>query len=677
MNRRTLNPQKLAILLAFVLLAINLCFLTWYVFIGYQTSFHSDSAMKVLLAREIIETGQYFPKDWNYVNKDLWVIFGQTFIIPLLVFLPAGYMVHAISGLISACLILSGIWLVTGLVTLSLPRRLLVVAAFASGISGWMAENLYGQISYGSFVYLSCYIIFFAHGFIYSEKKKLFGLGLFTLLTLAAWGNPTRAVIYYVIPLFAAIGWHALHTEDSGFNAKEYSITLLLLIIVIAVLAGGLLSFFIFTKTNNVIEVGTPRWLMFDDMLRNISLSLKGFFAIFGGLPVPNQFVMSGFGIYESMRLATALVLLWLMPYSFLRLTPKKQESSLFLSVFTLMGLGLALFFQFTTTIPTMSDPISSSRYLVPSLVLLTVLVLVQPISWKVAPASSFLTFFVLTIFATCSFPTYVLSNGHSYFDRGKLAQHQNPKKGLVDFLVANNLRYGYATYWNAGVISVISDEKLLVRQISVDRGLPVPRRHLSSNRWYRASAWQSESFLLLTQQEADQLDWSLMTSYIGEPIRELAYEDFKVFVFGSNIAKDLPAWDTRYESPSNFRAAQKSLRQTGRFVENYENSGPALVAERGETGALHFGPYVNVEPGSYTVTFDLLAEPNPAGSVRLDVAAATGQQLLGEKTLQSSEGPQTMTISLQKAETVEFRVWALGTGRVVFKDVSIVRIPS
>lgn len=106
---------KIADILMFALLLANIAFLFWYVFVGYQTNFHSDSAAKALLAREIYETKSYFPKEWNHVNSDLFVVFGHLFIIPLLAFMPAGFTAHAISGAIFSCLILHGVWLITGL----------------------------------------------------------------------------------------------------------------------------------------------------------------------------------------------------------------------------------------------------------------------------------------------------------------------------------------------------------------------------------------------------------------------------------------------------------------------------------------------------------------------------------------------------------------------------------
>lgn len=118
--------------LVLVLLCVNFGLLVWYLFVGYQGWFHSDSAVKVLLAREIVVTGEYFPRDWNYGNNDLFLS-NQIFIIPLLAFLPAGFTTHAVSGLISSMLILSGIWFFTGLSKVDISRRLLILAIATSG----------------------------------------------------------------------------------------------------------------------------------------------------------------------------------------------------------------------------------------------------------------------------------------------------------------------------------------------------------------------------------------------------------------------------------------------------------------------------------------------------------------------------------------------------------------
>jgi hypothetical protein len=169
MNKNVLSGMQ--IFVAASLLVINIGLLIWFLFFGYESGFHSDSAAKVLLAREIIITKDYFPDDWNYVNNDLFVFFGHTFIIPLLGIMPAGFTAHAISGLIFSTLLLTGVWFVSGLTVLSVQRRLLILAVAAAGVSGVLAENLYGQVSYGVAVVFYCYLIVFSWNFFQASEK--------------------------------------------------------------------------------------------------------------------------------------------------------------------------------------------------------------------------------------------------------------------------------------------------------------------------------------------------------------------------------------------------------------------------------------------------------------------------------------------------------------------------
>jgi hypothetical protein len=60
----------------------------------------------VLLAKEIYESGSYFPKDWTFVNGDIWIFSAHTIIIPLLRFFPAGYSVFAFSSVVMTAAIL-------------------------------------------------------------------------------------------------------------------------------------------------------------------------------------------------------------------------------------------------------------------------------------------------------------------------------------------------------------------------------------------------------------------------------------------------------------------------------------------------------------------------------------------------------------------------------------------
>lgn len=550
-NKNKFSCFKHLNLISYFILLINVGFLCWYLFLGYKASFHSDSAAKVLIASEIYDTCNYFPTDWNHVNYDLFVLFGHTFVIPLLTFLPAGFLAHSISGFISSVVILSGIWFLTSIVPISKTRRMLIVSVFAGGISGLSAENLFGQVSYGWIVCFSCYFVFFSLRFILAEDRKnlLWGVGLLALTVLAFWANVQRAAFYYGFPLISALILILLRYKLTFPISNIKKIMFCLGIFSIGILIGLSLHLYTLFCVNNVLGAGHARWLTYDSMIFNIMQTPKGILAIFGGLPTQGGLLTSKIGVYEAFRLTTVIVILILMPIAVNKMQCQQDASMNFLAYFSIFSFLFAIFFQLTTTIPN-SDVIQSSRYLIPSLMFGLIAVLIQPVDLYKSPVLGLSLIYIFIILLSAGYHALVMSDVNSNTS-GKSLQNQHLKK--MDFLIKNNLRYGYATYWNAGVVSVLSNGKSVVRQIVIIDGVPMPMRHLSSNRWYLSSAWKDESFLLLTSLEAKNLNWKQMAEYGLIPSRELTYDDYNVYVFKENIAKYIPGWKT----PSGDRMRQ------------------------------------------------------------------------------------------------------------------------
>lgn len=668
-----LYNNKLLNKLAVVALFVNIAFLLLYVFYDYRGLFHSDGAAKVLIAREIFDTLNFFPAEWSYVNGDLFVIFGHLLILPLLTFLSAGFLVHAISGAIFSLLILHSIWLVTGLATLPVWRRIAVVAVIASGISGFMAENLFGQVSYGVVVFFCCHLVYYSSRYINSEgvPNKKWVILLAGLLLLAYWANPKRAFVTYSLPLISALVWLLLSTTGSDRRKLLDVIGFSL----VGAAAGGALHTATITKVNNVLGAANAQWLPYELILRNIKLSLKGIYAQLGGLPQAEVSLFTEVGLYAGLRFAVASLVIVMVPITIRRGTNSQNGKPKLLVLFAAFSLLFALFLQTTTSMPDMSDPIQSSRYLVPGVILCLIVLMMSEIDGSRPPVWALSIATVMAILGTGAYNTYRLSGLNS---ERVLAQSSglNPERQqLIQLLAKNNLQYGYASYWNASVLSVLTDEKIRVRQIHIQNGMPVPMRHLSSNRWYHPAMWNGKTFLLLHDREAGLIDWRKMSQMGASPAEQHRYNGFVVFVFNENLARLLPGWDTRHEIPRNYLPSEGVLSQTGRLVKNDTDLGSVLIAEKGESGALHYGPYVDVDAGRYRATFDLTAERQSAPVVRIDVAAAPDQKVFGELLLDGSDKPQEIFFSLSEKRTMEFRVWALGGGRVVFRGVSLERI--
>ena len=670
MNKNVLSGMQ--IFVAASLLVINIGLLIWFLFFGYESGFHSDSAAKVLLAREIIITKDYFPDDWNYVNNDLFVFFGHTFIIPLLGIMPAGFTAHAISGLIFSTLLLTGVWFVSGLTVLSVQRRLLILAVAAAGVSGVLAENLYGQVSYGVAVVFYCYLIVFSWNFFQASEKYAYawGAALFLLLLLAYWENPQRATMIYGLPFLGSVCW--LSWQGNSCVRKRFWQALATFSISIGI--GSALHVNTLSGVNNIVSVGNANWLPYELMLRNLSLAPLGILSIFGGLPTPGDHVVSKTGIYDALRLVAAVTASGLIPWATVKAFRHANDGMRFFGSFLAIAFTGVFFIYVTTTIGDMSDPVQSSRYLIPPLFLGLVLLLMNPIDRIGSPVAAIATAFIIVFFITSGYSVFRLSGEDFMVEGSQPGPYNSKRKNIVDFLISNNLQYGYATFWNAGVSSVLSDEKTLVRQVWIKNGIPIPMQHLSSNRWYQPKTWHGETFLLLTEAETRLVNWDAFDAHNVKPDRSYEVAGFMIYVFKDNLANHLPGWDTRPEIPLKFKANKNSLKQTGHF----DGDKGVLVAEKSESGALHYGPYVTVKPGHYAITFDVLAAYNQAGAVRLDVAsAAPHEKIHTETTLSFSDHPQRLYFTLNETQTMEFRVWALGNERVMFKGVTIERLPS
>jgi hypothetical protein len=150
-----------------------------------------------------------------------------------------------------------------------------------------------------------------------------------------------------------------------------------------------------------------------------------------------------------------------------------------------------------------------------------------------------------LLALATSGYPALVKSSPDNVSRLGTGQGPDDLRVRLAEFLRSSGLRYGYSTYWNAGVLSVLSGEAVRVRQIKYSDGLPIPFRHLSSNRWYLPIAWEGETFLLLNPAEQTALDVARMERYNGRPVRTLEFEGMKVLVYPRNLAASMPNWQT------------------------------------------------------------------------------------------------------------------------------------
>lgn len=109
----------------------------------------------------------------------------------------------------------------------------------------------------------------------------------------------------------------------------------------------------------------------------------------------------------------------------------------------------------------------------------------------------------------------------------------------LADVLEEQGLDYGYATFWNANSITLISDSKIKVRDVNVNEYGVSSRLYQSSSKWYEDQENQEKYFLLVSAYEYGIVETSaphLINEAMSKVSISVNNQDFHILVFDHNI---------------------------------------------------------------------------------------------------------------------------------------------
>ena len=119
---------------------------------------------------------------------------------------------------------------------------------------------------------------------------------------------------------------------------------------------------------------------------------------------------------------------------------------------------------------------------------------------------------------------------------------------------------------------------------------------------------------------------------------------------------------------------------ETPHTIGSFDQKLGAMVSGENESGALVFGPYLELQPGKYQATFKLKAGGNRGEIVgKVDVNAFTQTRPgnpVAEAELRQAKGTQRITLDFDGTPGMkyEFRVWSNGQGEITAQDIVIDR---
>jgi hypothetical protein len=648
------------------LLALNLALLLFFLVCDYQLIFHSDSAVKNLLAQEIVETGTFFPPEWSYVNKDLWILYNHVLIVPLLAFLPNGYGVHALAGGICALLILAGGWLLTRILDVTRHGTLAALVVLSAGLSVMMAEHVYGQAAYGAMFWMGSFLLY---GYWRQLQGRVQPLWLAVMLVLAlvvCWSNPQRAAVYNVLPVIVAAVTLSRFDRAAGTSGVAHLRTLAMFLLACG--AGVALHGLTMRGVRVTLGASQLTWRDFPGRLNNMTAVLGSTIAMLDGLPHLDSKVASPLGAYWMVRLLAALAALYVLPCALVRLLGSAHRGRVFAAASVATALGVTLLLLLTTSLTDVRNSDGSVRYLVPPLLGLFVLAsatIVDRCERGTGPGR--IALLVIAVLATSAPASYLLPWLQVPAAPAPLGVPPAEAR-LIGFLEQHQLRYGYASFWHAGKLTVLADHRVRIRPVDISDGMPVPGSWLSSHRWYQPEYYRGPVFLLQAPSEP-AIDTAALARHLGTTVQLLDFEGWRIAVFGRNLAES-PRWDDKVRQPADYPVTAATPHTIGSFDPRRQ----VLVGPAGAAGLLHAGPSRVLGPGTYEVRFDL--QPDGPATGELGSVEVVGRKAHFAAAPITASAPPMLRWHLDKSATeVEFHVFSNGRAGLVLRGVRLSRV--
>lgn len=380
-----------------------------------------------------------------------------------------------------------------------------------------------------------CHIIYYSLGLLFlmvglglvlriikSENPKKRYYIFLCIWTVLCSMNGIQSLTIYGLPVVAALIAEIFFDLKTPFICeKNYKKYILILSLVICVMTGFILSVFV---NGDIVAGYQDGYSTFSDQktwMDNFLSIIPQLFTLFGVKVSLDVLIYSFDGILALLKIICALVIITI-PVIMTCMYKRFEEVSYRLMILThvfmtaLILLGW-IFGSLNTACWRLSPVVGTS-----------VILCVMFMRWIYRNKS------YRRISAIIAVPIMImiLLSVNDIVKLDKQTEANRQLQELTQLLEDNDLEYGYATFWNANSITLLSDSKVKVRCTRIDNGKIYPRMYQTNINWYKDNSYD-KYFILLTGNE--YYEYLYGDSFVN-PERVITYEDFFILVYSYNI---------------------------------------------------------------------------------------------------------------------------------------------
>lgn len=609
------------------------------IFTIYKLGFHSDFAAANILAREQLRTGQLLPDTWN-TSTGIFIVFYNLLIVPFSLFIKDQLVLRSIAVSIVLLIFVFLLRYFSQKIVGS-NFYLVVLCFFFSGTSSVVVAMAFAEAAYlisvlDNILLLTLFFKAVSNNFSVKSKKYyrlllvyVAYLCLYGVLNLAYQVLPfLGSMVLFFILEHATIPSHQLKQE---FSRTIKLIAFLLVSIVVGLLGADYLAEAVeFQSQANITYAGYS----------NQASAFVGFILTAIGYRGGVQ-LFSLPGLMNAVIIAAFLAMLICCIQLFRKYHEQSFEVKILMN-FSLVIFCIYLYFDFLIYCTFVTGV---ERYFFKPLFFLYILsgYYIYTYIFQKGFLSKIVAIVSIAIF---SLP-YAVAGIPTILNYPKL---HNEQLGLVNYLKGNGLKHGYATFWNAGNNMVLSNFDIEIGGVLLQEYI-VPYRWLSSDISYDPDSYTGESFLMLTDAEAEVFEKQIGFAVLGDPSQILSYDGFKIYVYPYNIAEN-DFYGRGYSNTEMIDTMVTSSEQMRQL------DGTISIS----AGEVVYGPYITLPRGEYQIDIDF----SEIGSeIYMRLTSDAGETLLSENTIKDID----YTVTYEALDDLENFEIVLSTNDLAILD--------
>ena len=531
------NSGSLLLLLAALIIT------GYYILFPSRGYFHSDSTDTIMWAQASYESGNLFNPDFSYACL---LPFGTNLIMTALMPFTGVSMTTHIIGMFFFYLLFTG-----GLVLML--RQMgwkfgwisagVFITLMTCSASTKLREIFWGHTIYYSlgvwFIFIGLTLVFRQRKLteraqVLKTKKKIQQnrqQSILCMLLLEIWciftgSDQITTVTIFVLPVIGAVFCERWFDRKSEIlSLKNFHAGILILVMITGTVTGFLLTRLSAGTISAAYEEAYSQYSDMSTWAENFQKFPVAWLTLLGAEPKANTPLMSPDSVKSLLSIIMAVLLL-VLPVMALFCYPKIKDTKLKILLLTYWFMTLLIMMGY------IMGKLSAANWRLSPVAVLAAVVSVAFLRWAVSQIRW------QRLAALLLIPLMLVSTIHAVEMAGMKPDNtkSNYLYTLVQELEKRNLTYGYATFWQANALTVISDSAVKCRSVEVDKKGVWIRPYQCNLHWYEDQPEQENYFLLLSVREAQTLR-EINAVLLTHPHEEFQINSkFEVWVFEKNI---------------------------------------------------------------------------------------------------------------------------------------------